>query len=255
MSHILLTRRSFLQGSAVLTMGSSPFMASAEPARDKGRIQARPSTRPQVPPPSPGSHKLGLSQARDGLLYVPVGHDLTRPMPLVLMLHGAGGVAGNVVPMLQGITDQRGVLILAPDSRGRDTWDVIRGGYGPDIQFIDRALGYVFERFSIEPRRVAVGGFSDGASYALSIGLMNGDLFQNILAFSPGFAAPAQTRDKPRIFISHGDKDEVLPVERCGRRLARELSRGGYDVDYREFAGGHVVPPEMVAAATNWFLA
>ncbi len=89
-----------------------------------------------------------------------------------------------LVLVLQGIADQRGVLILSPDSRGRNTSDVIRGGYGPDIQFIDRALGYVFERFSIEPRRVAVGGFSDGASYALSIGLMNGDLFQNILAFS-----------------------------------------------------------------------
>jgi phospholipase/carboxylesterase len=236
-------------------MAASPFTASAEPAGDKGRIQTRPASQTQIPPPSPGLHKLGLSEARDGLLYVPVGHDLARPLPLVVLLHGAGGVGGHVVPMLQGIADQRGVLILAPDSRGRDTWDVIRGGYGPDIQFIDRALGYVFERFSIDPRRVAVGGFSDGASYALSIGLMNGDLFQNILAFSPGFAAPAQTRDKPRIFISHGDKDEVLPVERCGRRLARELSRAGYDVDYREFTGGHVVPPEMVVAATNRLLA
>jgi predicted esterase len=47
----------------------------------------------------------------------------------------------------------------------------------------------------------------------------------------------------------------VLPVERCGRRLARELSRAGYDVEYREFPGGHVVPPEMVTAATNRFLA
>jgi phospholipase/carboxylesterase len=255
MGRTLPTRRSILQGAAVLTMAASPFTASAEPAGDKGRIQTRPASQTQIPPPSPGLHKLGLSEARDGLLYVPVGHDLARPLPLVVLLHGAGGVGGHVVPMLQGIADQRGVLILAPDSRGRDTWDVIRGGYGPDIQFIDRALGYVFERFSIDPRRVAVGGFSDGASYALSIGLMNGDLFQNILAFSPGFAAPAQTRDKPRIFISHGDKDEVLPVERCGRRLARELSRAGYDVDYREFTGGHVVPPEMVVAATNRLLA
>jgi hypothetical protein len=68
---MLLTRRSLLQGSAVLTMAASPFMASAGSAGDKGRIQPRPSTQPQVPPPSPGSHKLGLGEARDGLLYVP----------------------------------------------------------------------------------------------------------------------------------------------------------------------------------------
>jgi predicted esterase len=157
--------------------------------------------------------------------------------------------------LLQRLADQRGILILAPDSRARDTWDIIRGQYGPDIRFIDRALGFVFERFSIDPQHLAIGGFSDGASYALSVGLMNGELFRHILAFSPGFAAPARATDKIRIFISHGDKDDVLPVERCGRRLARELSRVGYDVDYREFAGGHVVPPAMVDAAMSRFLA
>jgi predicted esterase len=59
----------------------------------------------------------------------------------------------------------------------------------------------------------------------------------------------------PRIFISHGNKDEVLPGERCGRRLARELTAAHYDVDYREFAGGHIVPPEMADAAVNRVLA
>jgi predicted esterase len=35
---------------------------------------------------------------------------------------------------------------------------------------------------------LAVSGFSDGASYALSIGPANGDLFTHVMAFSPGFA-------------------------------------------------------------------
>jgi phospholipase/carboxylesterase len=248
------TRRAILQGAAALA-AAHPLAAKSEPAASNGRLQARSAEAPRTPPPSPGLHKLGLSDARDGLVYVPERPDPTCPMPLVLMLHGAGGTADHVIPMLQGAADQRGILLLAPDSRARDTWDVIRGNYGPDVRFIDRTLGYVFERFPIDPRHVAIGGFSDGASYALSVGLTNGELFRHILAFSPGFAAPTQTTGKPRIFISHGDKDEVLPVERCGRRLARELSRSGYDVDYREFAGGHVVPPDLVDAATNRFLA
>ena len=156
--------------------------------------------------------------------------------------------------MLQAHADRREAIILAPDARARDTWDVIRGGYGPDVMFIDRALDHVFERFAIDPRRIAIGGFSDGASYALSLGLINGDLFSDVLAFSPGFAAPTRTTGQPRIFISHGDRDEVVPVDRCGRRLARELYRARYDVDYREFAGGHVVPPDLVDAAVNRFL-
>jgi phospholipase/carboxylesterase len=147
----------------------------------------------------------------------------------------------------------RGFIVLAPDSR-LSTWDVIRGGFGPDVAFLDEALSHVFARVAIDPARVAVGGFSDGGSYALCLGLANGDLFSHVLAFSPGFAAPAVVAGRPRIFISHGDRDEVLPVDRCGRRLARVLAEGGYDVDYREFAGGHLVPPEMVEGALDRFL-
>jgi acetyl esterase/lipase len=225
MGRTLPTRRSILQGAAVLTMAASPFTASAEPAGDKGRIQTRPASQTQIPPPSPGLHKLGLSEARDGLLYVPVGHDLARPLPLVVLLHGAGGVGGHVVPMLQGIADQRGVLILAPDSRGRDTWDVIRGGYGPDIQFIDRALGYVFERFSIDPRRVAVGGFSDGASYALSIGLMNGDLSKTSSPF------PRALQHLLRRGTSLGSSSATATRMRCCLLSAAAVGlRGSYPV-------------------------
>jgi len=107
----------------------------------------------------------------------------------------------------------------------------------------------------IDPGHIAIAGFSDGASYALSLGLINGGLFGDIIAFSPGFALPTRTEDAPAIFISHGREDPVLPIERCGRRIAVRLRSLGYDIDYREFAGGHVVPTEMVEAAFRRFLA
>jgi predicted esterase len=87
------------------------------------------------------------------------------------------------------LADEAGLVLLAPESRGT-TWDVLRGGYGPDVAFIDRALEQTFGRYAVDPRRLAVGGFSDGASYALSLGITNGDLFGHVLAFSPGFMAP-----------------------------------------------------------------
>jgi len=55
------------------------------------------------------------------------------------MLHGAGGDAqGGISPFL-GLADGAGLALLAPDSSGR-TWDVLAGGYGPDVRFVDRAL-------------------------------------------------------------------------------------------------------------------
>jgi len=56
----------------------------------------------------------------------------------------------------------------------RQTWDVILGQYGPDIAFIDSALAQTFSRYAFDPNHIAV-GFSDGASYALSVGITNGD--------------------------------------------------------------------------------
>lgn len=213
-----------------------------------GRLSARPSSPAERG--EPGLHPLGLSDGRDGLLFVPDGYNPEQPAPLVLLLHGAGAEARQTLGYFR---DPAGVLILAPDSRGR-SWDLVLGRFGPDVAFIERALASVFRRHTIDARRLAIGGFSDGASYALSLGLTNGDLFPKIVAFSPGFMAPAERRGRPRVFVSHGTDDPVLPVDRCSRRIVQTLRQGGYDVTYREFDGGHVIPTPVAQEAGVWVL-
>ena len=195
---------------------------------------------------------MGLDSGRDGLLYVPPGHDATGKTPLALTLHGAGGDARSGLSHLIGLADEFGLVLLAPESRGR-TWDVLAGGFGPDVGFIDRALEQTFDRLNVDAGRLAITGFSDGASYALSLGLTNGDLFTHAIAFSPGFAAPADRRGKPPVFVSHGKRDRVLPIERCSRRIVPQLEREGYEVSYREFDGPHTVPGEVARGALEWF--
>ena len=224
---------------------------------EPGRLAARPAL-PQLNTTDGearlGLQPLGLDGARDGLLFVPSGYRADRPAPLVVMLHGASGVARHGLDPFLPFADEAGLILLAPDSR-RQTWDVIRGGYGPDIAFIDRALMQTFGRYAVDPARVAAEGFSDGASYALSIGITNGGLFTHVIAFSPGFLAPAGQEGAPRLFISHGIHDEVLPIEVCSRRIVPSVRDAGYDVLYREFDGPHVVPPEIAREALDWFLA
>ena len=219
----------------------------------EGRLLSRLRQRQRSEPRSSGTHPLGLRPRRDGLLRVPSSLRQDRPLPLLVLLHGAGGTASQMLPMVADPADRHGVLIVAPSSEG-GTWDVIRQGYGPDVEYLDRALDLVFSAFDVDSKRIAVGGFSDGASYALSLGIINGALFSDVLAFSPGFATPTQAEDSPRIFMSHGTEDEVLPIDRCSRRLAPAFRRSGYDLDYREFLGGHVVPAEMVERAFERFL-
>jgi phospholipase/carboxylesterase len=216
---------------------------------DRGRLQARPELPTGAVPL--GLQPLGLGTGRDGLLYVPAAYQPGRPMPFVL-LHGAGGTAQHGLAPLLNLPDEAGLILLAAESRGR-TWDLLLSDYGPDVAFIDQALTHTIARYAVNPAHLAVGGFSDGASYALSLGLTNGDLFSHVIAFSPGFAAPARHRGQPRIFVSHGTHDQVLPIEVCSRRIVPALRRRGYDVSYREFDGGHTVPVEIAREAVSWF--
>ena len=167
------------------------------------------------------------------------------------MLHGAGGHARRLASLLS-IANSFGVVLLVPDSRGT-TWDAIRGGYGPDVEFINRALDQTFARCAVDQRKLAIGGFSDGATYALSLGLDNGSLFTHVMAFSPGFIAARRPSGKPRIFISHGRSDAILPIDVTSRRIVPELEDAGYAVTYKEFDGPHTVPQADRAGRFKWF--
>ncbi|WP_437731391.1 alpha/beta hydrolase [Sorangium sp. So ce1335] len=227
-------------------------MNAGDEKNDPSRLSARPRKTPGDGL-SPGLAPLGLAPRRDGLLYVPAGYRADRPAPLAVLLHGAGGNAHHGIALLKDLADAAGLLLLAPDSR-HATWDIIADDrYGPDVAFLDRALHQLFRDAAVDAARVAIGGFSDGASYALSLGLTNGDLFTHVIAFSPGFMAPAEQRGSPRIFVSHGTQDQVLRIDPCSRRLAPLIRRAGYDLRYKEFAGPHTVPPEMARDALEWF--
>lgn len=227
-------------------------MSKQEP--ELARLHARPGS-PREPAPPPGMHALGLSLLKDGLLFVPASYAPERPAPLALVLHGANGNARRALEPLVPLAEETGMVLLAPDAKGR-SWDRIAlRGWGPDVRYIDGALAHAFARLSVDPGHLAVWGFSDGASYALSLGLTNGDLFGHVLALSPGFAAPVTVRGAPRVFVSHGVHDTVLPVDKCGRKVVAQMEQAGLHVRYHEFDGAHEVPPSIGREALDFFLA
>ena len=249
-----ISRREALRIAAVAA--ATAMAASCRPAPSVETTKAAPGrlfARPASPTLSPsiGRSALGLASGRDGILYVPASYNAAARAPLVLMLHGAGQSAEIGIRPFLPLADAAGLVLLAPDSRG-STWDFLYGPYAADVAFIDRALARVFQQCAIDPARIIIEGFSDGASYALSLGLTNGDLFSRIVAFSPCILAPAANIGRPRVFISHGTSDRILPIDNCGRRLAARLTAAGYAVEFREFTGPHAVPPDVARAAVEW---
>ena len=217
----------------------------------EGRLLARPAA-PTIAI-GPGEHRLGLTKTgRDVTLYVPKNIASKASVPLVLILHGAGGNADTrSLSFTFPLAEELGVVALLPESRG-STWDGVGGSFGPDVAFIDEALRYTFQRVAVNPARIALGGFSDGASYALSLGLANGDLFTHLIAFSPGFITPAPPSGRPPIFLSHGTGDQVLDIDITSRLIVPRLRSAGYTVTFREFDGPHAVPTPVAREAFEW---
>ena len=224
-------------------------MTAPRPAAT-GHLDARPRPGPAGPPLPAGVSRLELGPGVEVLVDVPI--ERPEPGPVLVFCHGAGGDAAASLRLVAGEAAARGVVVVAPSSAA-STWDLVAGGLGRDVAVIDAALAEVFGRTPAD--RVALAGFSDGASYALSLGVANGELFGAVLGFSPGFLAPPGQEGRPRVWISHGTEDRVLPIDRCGRQVVRQLGAAGYDVTYDEFTGGHVVTPELVRAALDWWLA
>jgi phospholipase/carboxylesterase len=265
-----LSRRAFLLATAVTTMAiggcawstfpdgiPDPLSGSARSGISTQRGPARLNSRPPAHSlPSwdskPGLRRLAVGSAdRQVLLHVPPGLDEGPPAVLVLTLHGAGGNALAGLRPLLPLADANRLLLLAPAAQG-STWDAIADSWGPDIERIDRALTEVFASYRVDSSRLVISGFSDGATYALSLGLANGDVFSHVIAFSPGFVIRTPRVGRPAVYASHGRHDAVLPIERTTRRIVALLRESHYPVVVREFDGSHTVPPAIAEDAIRW---
>ena len=198
-----------------------------------------------------GSDVLYGVDLRRAYLRVPPTYSPDTPTPLIIAFHGAGGRGDDMAAAFGARTDALGAILLCPNSL-LDTWDVIADDFGHDISFINDVLDQTFDRCNVKASAIALLGFSDGASYALSVGVANGDQLAGVVAFSPGFYVVDHPHGTPTYFVSHGKTDQVLPIETASREIVPALRARGSTVEYVEFDGGHVVPSAIADQAMTW---
>jgi phospholipase/carboxylesterase len=216
-------------------------------------------------PPAGASVRTGISAAyssggQEALLYVPTGYNPSVPAPMLVMLAGEGASTQAPVSnsqlalsMWQSYADANNAVIVGMQPYGA-TWDYLNGtdNYGPDVQFISYALSAIFQIVNVDPARLSIGGFSDGAMYAFAIALTNGTLFSKGLIFGAAYTLPCDPVGKPSFFVANGTDDQVAPPSGGGFLIDDFLSNHGYPVDYVVFNGGHEVPASLVAQAATW---
>jgi phospholipase/carboxylesterase len=212
---------------------------------ETARLKSRPETK--FRPAEPGLFPLGLGSPRDGLLYIPQAAH-TRRVPLVVWLHGAGSSAARMWEAVRTDAEERQVAVLLPESR-QWSWDFLHGDFGADRAFLDEALDETFRRVPVDPTRIALGGFSAGATFTLSIGPSNGDLFRWLFAFSPTGMEVDGRVGFPRFMVAHGIADSLVPIGQSSRAIVPALRRYGDWVVFREFPGDHEIFPDAVHEA------
>jgi len=229
---------------------SAPVVAASD-----GRLVARAST--PMRPDEPGLHRFRVGAP--STLYIPEAA-VNRPAPLLILLHGAGGGADGMIRRFRDEADRRGIVLLAPQSAG-STWDAVaeigRGrapAFGPDVARIDAAMAEAFARANVDPKRIGIAGFSDGAGYALWLGVRNSDRFSAIFGFSPGMVVPGDTGPPTRVFISHGERDRVLPISVSRDTLVPLLKQARFNVTFVPFNGEHELPDDVLRQALDGWL-
>lgn len=239
-----------------------------------GSAEARPSKSPVLSArpiaDGPASLAPGKTRLANGAVaYVPP--TAKGPRPLLVLLHGAGGKADRFLDRFVELADRERIVLLAVQSRGA-TWDLVprkgTGGDGPlamkmpaqirfgdDVSRVDAALGELFGRTPVDPGRVALAGFSDGASYALSLGLANPQLFAGIIAMSPGFVmVPEKLPRAQRIFIAHGRRDKILSFRVAEHDILGLLVDVGLEPLFRPFEGDHAIDDAALSEGLDYAL-
>jgi phospholipase/carboxylesterase len=193
------------------------------------------------------------------------------PSPAVVVLHGRGADERDLLPVAQRFPDDLFVLSLrAPDRlMGGYTWydlDLSGGGlessqpnskeFARSRELVRESIERAIESYELDPDRIGVVGFSQGAITSLALLLDSPKKYawvaglHGYLAASHTDREPAGIEDKP-VFLAGGTADEVIPAGRV-ERAAKRLEEIGCTVTHGTYGSAHGIGPDELDDLLAW---
>ena len=204
-------------------------------------------------------------------LQRPAAPATPKPWLLVLM-HGVGSNEQDLFGLAPLVPAHFHVLSLrAPFVLGPGSYAWFQFGVRPDgSRVIDTAqeqasrarltseIAAHAQRLGVPPRRVLVGGFSQGGIMALSLlltqpALRHGAfaLHSRLLPEVEPLAAPAAELAGKPLWVSHGLQDMVIPLPQA-QRIRAHFGSLGLALEGADFPGGHELRPAELQQWTAW---
>jgi len=111
---------------------------------------------------------ISSGEKREYLLYVPRSYDRSKPTPLVISMHGAGGWPAQQMTLTgwNRQADKEGFIVVYPagaDRGGPRVWHVESER---DVRFIADLIDKLAASYNIDRRRIYANGFSNGGGMA-----------------------------------------------------------------------------------------
>jgi phospholipase/carboxylesterase len=200
------------------------------------------------------------SQSHRGQPVYAAGEPLENAQAAMLMLHGRGADAGDILSLASELGRQ-GFAFLAPQAAG-NTWYPNRfmAPLDQNEPWLSSALGIVQELYShilqagVPAERVFLLGFSQGACLALEYAARHPRRYGGIAGLSGGLIGPD---DLPRpgsgslegtpVFLGCSDSDIHIPAYRVDQAEEFMKQLGG-DVTKRLYPGmGHTINQDEIA--------
>ena len=175
----------------------------------------------------------------------------TSPAPLLVLLHGSYGSGAAMVSWWSSIAEQEGIVLVGPEAREREAWQLRADG----PQFIRALIDTVAAKHPIDRARIYLFGTSGGAVYSLMLSMLESQLFAATAIHAGAWRAPNEFRVVPYakrkipIAIFIGDKDEYFPLFAV-RKTQSALEQAGHPVSVTVIAG-HTHPYAHVALEVN----
>ncbi|WP_249870705.1 alpha/beta hydrolase [Oceanobacillus saliphilus] len=189
-----------------------------------------------------------------------------RTYPAIFLMHGMGSNEQDIMTLANGLEKDayifgiRGSVEQPPgfayftiEGYGKPH----RSVFDETIQKLEAFIDNALSTYAIDPDKVFLGGFSQGAILSMVLGLTMGSRIHGVMAFSgyiPAFVKEAysiQPASHLEVFLSHGEKDPVFPLE-WGEANRDYFSQLGASVSYYTYPEGHTISAENYRDFRAW---
>jgi phospholipase/carboxylesterase len=210
--------------------------------------------------------------ALDYISLFPDRYDETKTYPLIVLLHGFGASMYDLAGLAPALDDE-GYVYACPNAphsvelgggmTGYSWYEGMRGmpppaNPGPPPEhYLERFFAELAAHRPFEAGRALLAGFSQGGGLALRYGLPRPETFAGVVVLSGAprnleeidASLPAK-RDLP-VFVAHGSRDPMVPLERAQGTKAF-LEERGYQPSYHEYQMGHEITPGLIRDLVPW---